>query len=291
MILKPNGAFQRSIGYAIKLLDRPNVIMFVFPITVWTAAVILKLYDQRIYGWLVKEDGLVEYISALFYLMACLLGILIFRTLRNQNIRHIAYLFLSLAIGFAFIFGEEISWGQRILGVETPEYIRQYNKQGEINLHNTLDSQLVHMVYIVISLYGMFGWYLMGRRINWIIPNFSEWCLPAPSLCLYFAPTFLIYFFFDFLSPLGVTYFGDSFGWGKDHFVIARDQELAELFLSMAFCIFLLQTIQKVISYSTQKNPKWRPLSTQKALLCIGCLGSDEGVHLLNQVLAAIHLN
>jgi len=44
-----------------------------------------------------------------------------------------------------------------------------------------------------------------------------------------------------------VTYFGDSFNWGKGHFVIARDQEPAELFLALAICIFLLQTIQKLI--------------------------------------------
>ncbi len=32
--------------------------------------------------------------------------------------------------------GEEVSWGQRILGIETPEYIAKHNKQGEFNLHN-----------------------------------------------------------------------------------------------------------------------------------------------------------
>jgi len=181
--------------------------------------------------------------------MACFLGIFIYRTLRNhQKVWPVANLFLILSIGFAFIFGEEISWGQRIFGIETPEYISQYNKQNEINLHNTLNSQFVHMVYIAIAFYGMFGSYLVGKKINWIVPDFSEWCLPAPSLCLYFAPTFLIYFFFDFLSPLGLTYVGDGFGWGKGHFVIARDQELAEFLLSMAFCIFLLHVIQKMIT-------------------------------------------
>ncbi len=33
-------------------------------------------------------------------------------------------------------FAEEISWGQRILGIETPEALRMRNKQQEINLHN-----------------------------------------------------------------------------------------------------------------------------------------------------------
>src|SRR5690606_21726008 len=32
--------------------------------------------------------------------------------------------------------GEEISWGQRIFGFDTPEAIYQHNAQGEMNLHN-----------------------------------------------------------------------------------------------------------------------------------------------------------
>lgn len=41
-----------------------------------------------------------------------------------------------LALVFVFGFGEEISWGQRILGFETPELIKEINIQEEFNLHN-----------------------------------------------------------------------------------------------------------------------------------------------------------
>ena len=45
-----------------------------------------------------------------------------------------------LFFGFLFLFGamEEISWGQRVLGIESPEWFLKHNKQGEINLHNLL---------------------------------------------------------------------------------------------------------------------------------------------------------
>jgi hypothetical protein len=33
-------------------------------------------------------------------------------------------------------FGEEISWGQRIFGIETPAFIADANRQSELNFHN-----------------------------------------------------------------------------------------------------------------------------------------------------------
>jgi hypothetical protein len=44
--------------------------------------------------------------------------------------------YLALAVMFFFGAGEEISWGQRIFGFETPETIAQANKQEEFNTHN-----------------------------------------------------------------------------------------------------------------------------------------------------------
>lgn len=44
--------------------------------------------------------------------------------------------YLGLAILFFIGAGEEISWGQRILGFETPEAITQVNRQEEFNIHN-----------------------------------------------------------------------------------------------------------------------------------------------------------
>ena len=45
-------------------------------------------------------------------------------------------IYLGLALLFFFGAGEEISWGQRIFGFETPESLAQVNKQDELNLHN-----------------------------------------------------------------------------------------------------------------------------------------------------------
>jgi len=39
-------------------------------------------------------------------------------------------------VALLLVAGEEISWGQRIFGLETPEEWKTVNEQGEINLHN-----------------------------------------------------------------------------------------------------------------------------------------------------------
>jgi len=91
---------------------------------------------------LTKEDGIYEYAGALFFLLTSIA----FFTLAIRPKYYIAFkntkkfperkYFIVLALLFFFAFGEEISWGQRIFGFETPEAIKDINIQQEFNLHN-----------------------------------------------------------------------------------------------------------------------------------------------------------
>ena len=47
--------------------------------------------------------------------------------------------------------GEEISWGQRILGIETPDLIRSVNVQNEISLHNIFSSSVFSNVFFLFT--------------------------------------------------------------------------------------------------------------------------------------------
>ena len=46
--------------------------------------------------------------------------------------------FILLALACFFTFMEEISWGQRIFDIQTPDFFKKHNLQGETNLHNFL---------------------------------------------------------------------------------------------------------------------------------------------------------
>jgi len=87
------------------------------------------VFEPDTLKWLAQEDGLIENSSALNWLLAAVVMFILFG--RQRNIW-----FLLLGLLFFVCFGEEISWGQRLLGFSGPEFIRANNFQGEFNLHN-----------------------------------------------------------------------------------------------------------------------------------------------------------
>lgn len=90
---------------------------------------------------LTVEDGAVETVGAFFFLAAALVCFVIFRRNRRERMtqglkaKGEVIVFL-LALFFLLCFLEEISWGQRYLGVQTPELLARFNRQSEINIHN-----------------------------------------------------------------------------------------------------------------------------------------------------------
>ena len=90
---------------------------------------------------LTKEDGLIESLAPVFYFFAAILLLYVFAKSKSlqrpyilQTKRNIFY--ALLASYFIICAGEEISWGQRIFKIETPEILLKDNAQQEINIHN-----------------------------------------------------------------------------------------------------------------------------------------------------------
>lgn len=114
----------------------------------------LLLPDETI-SWLLKEERPLEGIGAVGLLIASVLAFLLWRHERaTGGPRLLALSCLGLAIVFFIAFGEEISWGQRILGLETPESLEGINDQGETNLHNLSTSkanQLFQVFWLVMG--------------------------------------------------------------------------------------------------------------------------------------------
>jgi hypothetical protein len=82
------------------------------------------------------EDGFVEWLTVLGLLAGSFTCFHRFFTLRKEK----RWMFLTatfiLGILLFFAAGEEISWGQRLFGIESPEFFKQRNTQGETNFHN-----------------------------------------------------------------------------------------------------------------------------------------------------------
>ncbi len=82
------------------------------------------------------EDGIVEWVSFFAWLIAAVL----YTRYGCAALRHGRGFRSFWALGLVLITlvaaGEEISWGQRVLGYSTPEAIESVNLQSEMNLHN-----------------------------------------------------------------------------------------------------------------------------------------------------------
>lgn len=93
-------------------------------------------FGQETFNKVIREDGWVEYLTALFLLLGSILfAIKAVKAKKEKNGKRI---FFNALASFVFFFGmgEEISWGQRIFSVQSGEYFMQNNYQGETNLHN-----------------------------------------------------------------------------------------------------------------------------------------------------------
>lgn len=93
----------------------------------------LALANPQLYNALTYEDQLVENLSAVWYLLA---GILLFVVASNEQRGLARAIYIMVGIALVFIAGEEISWGQRIIGFATPDYLLDINDQEEFNVHN-----------------------------------------------------------------------------------------------------------------------------------------------------------
>lgn len=122
---------------------------------------------------LAREDGILEQGTALLFLSASILSAIVAWKLFRQRPRGAQYatrraIWHTLIGLFFFVcFGEEISWGQRILGIETPESLRTINVQGELNLHNMMGYFADQFFILGMFVYGALLPFLGNRYEFW----------------------------------------------------------------------------------------------------------------------------
>ncbi len=107
---------------------------------------------------LLSEDRRIENIQALILLTAVVLFCI--RLARVESKYLFLLIFLIVSAGFLFL--EEISYGQRIIGFQTPKYFA-HNLQGELNLHNYQATQVLFSLSICLLL-GIGGYCLYVQR-------------------------------------------------------------------------------------------------------------------------------
>jgi hypothetical protein len=102
-----------------------------------TAAYTILFLDAPTVEALAGDERFVEMVGAASYAAAAVACFIAARRARAAgHARARTHVLLALGIVFFLACGEELSWGQHMLGFETPETLETVNRQAEFNLHN-----------------------------------------------------------------------------------------------------------------------------------------------------------
>ncbi len=147
------------------------------------------------------EDGEIEYGTVVLLLASC--GIVAYRwwVMGSQRTFRFTLITLIIIAAFFFVAGEELSWGQRIFGLETTEYFKENNDQQELNLHNLVvgDVKINKLIFGVILTTAIMVYMVLipflYHRVTAVRTFLDTWYIPIPRLrhsLLYLAITLII---------------------------------------------------------------------------------------------------
>ncbi len=144
------------------------------PLFIILAQVVIELTVREEYlPGLHSEEGPHELLQWLILIPAILLSAYLIKIAPNKYIRGWGLLAL---IGSAYVFGEELSWGQHIFEWSTPDYWLHVNDQQETNLHNTsswLDQKPRLILEIGVIMCGLIIPLIQKFKPS-LIPDFSK---------------------------------------------------------------------------------------------------------------------
>lgn len=198
---------------------KESVIPYALFTLIMVSFAVIAAQFPTLYIWLTYEDLFGEWCQ--FYLFAIALILSVRLALARSEF---AVFFAFLALACLYVCGEEISWGQRLFNLETPQFFQQHNLQQETNLHNFItgpyDTVLKRMIETVLAI-GLIGfgaiypqqWTNAWRAVRWL----KKFIPPAP---IYLWPFFCTGALFE----LRIVQFNEA--------------ELAEILIALALALY-----------------------------------------------------
>ena len=111
----------------------------------------LAVAQRNVFDALVREDSVLEWGEVCAYGVVAVISARV--ALRTGGLVRLAYGLLAFAALVAI--GEELSWGQRLFHVTTPEAVAAANRQEELNVHNLGSAEsATRFVLLAAATYG-----------------------------------------------------------------------------------------------------------------------------------------
>ncbi len=201
------------------------------PFLIALSGVVAALFGKSAYKMFTGEDKIAETLQVIGWVFSLGLTVLIAKKSRAAGDTIISALYIILAFAIVFMIGEEISWGQRLFGWQTPASYAEINKQAETNLHNIHGvGSTLKWLHMLVGAYGTFLPLLLifvikqgdtHRFLEKIVPHF----------------TLIPFFFLPFIWRV----YRNLFDAPKEfYFVVSEYSEVMELVLVTGFVCFLI---------------------------------------------------
>jgi hypothetical protein len=183
-------------------------------------------------GVCTREDGPIEYAGFAAFLGASVLAFVAAGRVRQAHRQALAAVALGTVLLVAA--GEEISWGQRVFGTETPTVLVDGNRQDELNLHN-IDGLQQKAIFAQLAVAGA------GAMLAWFVRRPWAWSgLP---------------FFAGYLAYRAARGVEVMVGWGPS----GRNAEAAELVLALGLLALTAQLFADVRGADARPHPPTEP--------------------------------
>ena len=232
---------------AWNISQRGLIAILAVPPMIALAGAASALGGKDVYKWVIREDGLAEWLQVLFYSGAFLLSLVLVRRLVRRRQVGIALLYLILSAGFFFMIGEELSWGQRAVGWQTPAVFEEINKKAETNLHNIHGvGNTFKWVQLLVGAYGtILPLVVLSSAVPARYRDLLRYVVPHYTLIPYFFFLFAWRCYRNVLDP------PDRF-----YFVVSEYNEVMELILTIGFFLFLVFQLRRLNSDKIATAPR-----------------------------------
>ena len=167
------------------------------------STVFLFYYSNSVYNSFVAEDGIIEYLTAIFLLSISIFLIKkLFEMEKKISVNNLGIIIFSII--FFFGFGEEISWGQRIFNIETPPFFSENNLQSETNIHNLMIGGVkLNKLIFTNGLFFIFSFYFLAipylytksNNVRTLINRYSIVIPKHSQSVIFISSTIIIYIF------------------------------------------------------------------------------------------------
>jgi hypothetical protein len=211
------------------------LVLWAVPGLVLLAGAGSALIGKEAFKWFTGEDRFAENMQVLFYVLALGLSLVATRRVLASGRIGIGALYVVVCCGLVFLIGEEMSWGQRIFGWETPEQLKASNKQEETNLHNVYGvGAAFKWIQLLVGAYGaILPLAVRGRQPLGLSRQTVSLLVPHFTLVPYFATMFAWRLYRNLFDPPRRFYF-----------VVQDYNEVLELVLAIGMFLFMLYQVR-----------------------------------------------